>query len=562
MENFELRQYQKEALDKIDQELKVKQNVLFVAATGAGKTVTICRMINAYYKETDRRFLILVNKQELVGQFHRDMMKKTVVPEREITICCAGLKSKYIDGRVTIATVQSFIGMMDSYPGADLVILDEVHGVTVDGEYGKVLEYLKSKKPYMRILGCTATPYRLSHGMIYGSACIAPEKNLFDSISHRITYQQLRDAGYLVSLRGKVAHADSLTRDLSMVSVSGDYVLNQLGEIMCREIHLTTAREAIKEHCAGFKRICVFCCTIDHAEKLKKLINEDEPCVAVHSQLTQIERVAALDAWKSGDARICTSINILAEGFDYPALDCLVFARPTLSARLFVQAIGRVLRTSPGKESGFLLDLTDNTARFGTDIDKIKADIPKRVIECKEKKDAIWKFCPQCAAECHQSLRKCESCGYEWPAPEIVEAAFVPEMQDVSFEPDPPVVVRPDEIYMSIHTSKNGKKLGKCSFICNRFRFLAVWFCMEDYYNGYAVSAGAKRWKEMGGFDPYPVSCEDFERRAQSEFVLPMQLIVDINSDYPEIKQIVQSEDNGIGIDGEDAPLFEDDCPF
>ena len=82
-----------------------------------------------------------------------------------------------------------------------------------------------------------------------------------------------------------------------------------------------------------------------------------------------------------------------------------MFARPTLSARLFVQAIGRVLRTSPGKESGFLLDLTDNTARFGTDIDKIKADIPKRVIEGKEKKDAIWKFCPQCASESHQALR-------------------------------------------------------------------------------------------------------------------------------------------------------------
>ncbi|MDD4358179.1 MAG: DEAD/DEAH box helicase family protein, partial [Smithellaceae bacterium] len=148
MENFELRQYQKEALDKLDQELKVKQNVLFVAATGAGKTVTICRMINAYYKETGRRFLILVNKQELIMQFHADLMRKTSIPERELTICCAGLKSKYVDGRVTIATVQSFIGMMDSYPGADLIILDEVHGVTVDGEYGKVLNYLKSKKPY------------------------------------------------------------------------------------------------------------------------------------------------------------------------------------------------------------------------------------------------------------------------------------------------------------------------------------------------------------------------------------------------------------------------------
>ena len=560
MENFELRPYQREALDKLDADLQKKQFVLFVAATGAGKTVTICRMINAYYKETDRRFLILVNKQELIMQFHADLMKKTSIPEREITICCAGLKSKYVDGRVTIATVQSFIGMMDTYCGADLVILDEVHAVTPDGQYGDVLKQLKTKRPTMRVLGCTATPYRLGHGMIYGPACVAPEKNLFDSISHRITYQQLRDAGYLVSLHGKVAHAESLGNDLSTVSVQGDYVLNQLGEIMCREIHVKTAHDAIREHCRDFKRICVFCCTINHAEKLKSIINQDEPCVAIHSQLTQVERYVAMETWKSGRARICTSVNILAEGFDYPALDCLVFARPTLSARLFVQAIGRVLRTSPGKESGFLLDLTDNTARFGTDIDKIKADIPKRVIECKEKKDAIWKFCPQCAAECHQSLRKCESCGYEWPAPEIVEAAFVPEMKDVSFEPDPPVVVRPDEIYISIHTSKNGKKLGKCSFICNRFRFLAVWFCMADYYNGYAVSAGAKRWKEMGGFDPYPVSCEEFLERAEKEFVLPTELIIDDNGKYPEIKQIIPQ------ADAEVAPVAYvdqcDDVPF
>jgi hypothetical protein len=128
-------------------------------------------------------------------------------------------------------------------------------------------------------------------------------------------------------------------------------------------------------------------------------------------------------------------------------------------------------------------------------------------------------------------------------------------MKDVSFEPDPPVVVRPDEIYMSIHTSKNGKKLGKCSFICNRFRFLAVWFCMEDFYNGYAVSAGAKRWKEMGGFDPYPISCEEFLERAEKEFVLPTELIVDDNGEYPEIKQIIPQ------ADAEVAPVaYVDQC--
>ena len=85
---------------------------------------------------------------------------------------------------------------------------------------------------------------------------------------------------------------------------------------------------------------------------------------------------------------------------------------------------------------------------------------------------------------------------------------------------------------------------------------------MEDYYNGYAVTAGAKRWKEMGGFDPYPTSCEEFERRAENEFVVPMELIVDINGNYPEVKNIIQHEDTGIGLEGEDVPLFEDDCPF
>lgn len=560
MGDFSLRPYQREALDKLDADLQKKQFVLFVAATGAGKTVTICRLINTYYQETNRRFLILVNKQELVGQFHRDMMKKTVVPEREITICCAGLRSKYVDGRVTIATIQSFIGMMDTYCGADLVILDEVHAVTPDGQYGEVLKYLKTKRPTMRVLGCTATPYRLGHGMIYGPACVAPEKNLFDEISHRITYQQLRDAGYLVSLRGKVAHAESLGNDLSTVSVQGDYVLNQLGEIMCKEIHVKTAHDAIREHCRDFKRICVFCCTINHAEKLKSIINQDEPCVAIHSQLTQVERYVAMETWKSGRARICTSVNILAEGFDYPALDCLVFARPTLSARLFVQAIGRVLRTSPGKESGFLLDLTDNTARFGTDIDKIKADIPRRVIEGKLRKDEMWKFCPQCAAECHQSLRKCESCGYEWPVSEVVEATQVPDVHDVTFEPSPPVHVVPKNFYCTIHDSKKGKMLGKCSFITTQYRFLSIWFCMEDFYTGYAVEAGRKRWREMGGFDPYPISCEEFRERAEKEFVLPTELIIDDNGKYPEIKQIIPQ------ADAEVAPVAYvdqcDDVPF
>ena len=559
---FELRPYQIEALDAIDESLKIKQNSLFVGIMGCGKTVIICRLIRAYFRETNRRFLVLVNKTELINQFLETLLKNTDIPRRNIGIACSSFGEKIIDARITIATVQTLTNMKDEYPGADLLIIDECHNYTKEGQYGEIIDYLQQKNSNLRILGCTATPYKLGWGQIFGRACVDPDKNLFDDITHRITYQQLLKLGYLVPLKGKIAHADCLKKDLETVGVQGDFIISQLGEIMSKEIHIKTAADAINMYLSEYKTICVFCTTIAHAEKLKNVINQTEPCTTIHSDLSPIERQINMNDWRSGKIRICTSVQILAEGFDHPPLDCLVFVRPTLSARLYIQAIGRVLRIHPNKNHGFVLDLTDNVSRFGTDIDSVKADVPNKVVEGKKKEDEIWKFCPQCFIEVHKALKICDKCGYEWPAPEIVEAAFVPEMKDVSFEPDPPFVVRPAEIYMTIHQSKNGKQLGKCSFICNRFKFLSVWFCMEDYYNGYAVSAGAKRWKEMGGFDPYPETCEEFERRAENEFVVPMELIVDINGNYPEVKNIIQHEDTGIGLEGEDVPLFEDDCPF
>lgn len=543
---FELRPYQIEALEKIDSELKIKLNVLFVAIMGAGKTITICRLINTYYKETNKRFLILVNKQELVNQFRGDLIKRTDIPDHEISVCCAGLNSKYVDGRVVVATVQSFIGMMEEYGSCDLLVLDEVHAVSSSGQYADVVNHLRTKNEHMRILGCTATPYRLGHGMIYGNACVNPDLNLFSDISHKITYRQLLSQGYLVPLHGKVAHAESLGNDLSTVEVNGDYVLSQAGEVMCREIHLSTALQGIKEHCQPFRSVCVFCCTIDHAERLMGIINQVEPCTTIHSQLTAIERYTNMEAWKSGKIRVCTSVNILAEGFDHPPLDCLVFARPTLSARLFVQAIGRVLRTSEGKKSGFLLDLTCNTSRFGVSIDDIKADVPQRVIDGKKKDQEMFKFCPQCFVEVHQTLRVCDACGYEWPAPVVVEATEVPEMKDVIFGVNELRTVHPTDIWCSVHESKGGKVLGKCSFICDEFRFLSVWFCMEDYYQGYAVTAGKKRWKEMGGFDPYPESVDEFNQRATAELVLPKAVMVDESGRWPEVKTIVAGTDEAV----------------
>jgi DNA repair protein RadD len=397
----------------------------------------------------------------------------------------------------------------------------------------------------MRMVGMTATPYRLGHGMIYGNHCVPGRTNHFTHIAHAITYEELRKAGHLVPLTGKVAHADRLVSDLAQVAVNGDYVLNQLGEVMAREIHTNTAVEAIREYCDGYRRVCVFCCTIDHAEKLNKLINDWlEPCVTIHSQLTPLERMANMDDWKSGKARICTSVNILAEGFDYPMLDCLVFARPTLSARLYLQAIGRVLRTCEGKDAGFLLDLTDNTARFGTDIDRIKADVPKKALQLPPEKREMWKLCPMCLRECHIALRRCE-CGFEWPPPEIVEAVTRPDVTDVKFEKAEPIFVACTDMECVIHTArKTNNLLGRVKLYYGEMEsFISVFLCFEDYYSGFALAAGAKKWVELRGWDEnYPASVEEFMAK-RHDILKPDWLRIDTSEKYDELVEMIYDDE-------------------
>ena len=357
MKDFKLRPYQIDALDVIHEDLKTEPIVLFQAIMGAGKTVTLCRLINRYWFETDRRFLILAHKRELVSQFLECCRAMTSIPIFDIGVCCAGLGERILGKRLTIGTIQTFVNVAEDYPGCDLLVIDEAHRISVgtDSQYDQVINLLQTKVPNMRLIGCTATIGRLGHGYIYGDRCRPGAKNLFPKLNHQIKYSTLLDQGYLCKLIGKISNAESLEADLAdLDTAGGDYILDQLGEVLSREIHLNTAVQAIKEHCGEYKMICCFCCTISHAEKLKDLIGEE--CVTIHSQLSPLEREINMESWLSGRKRICTSINILSEGVDIPALQCLVMARPTLSSTLFLQSVGRVLRLHPSKDHGFLLN--------------------------------------------------------------------------------------------------------------------------------------------------------------------------------------------------------------
>ena len=555
------RDYQSKALDKIYADLQIKQNVLLSAIMGAGKTFMSVRLIQRLYSEVpEMRFLILMHKQELCTQFFESFQKFTEIPFYDIGICCAGLGDRAIDRRITIATIQTFINVMDNYPGAGLIVIDEAHRIDINSntQYKQTIDYLRLQRPTCRILGITATPVRLGHGYIYGNRCRPGSINLFDDISHQVTYDELRKAGHLVPLKGVVANHETLETDLAGVSVNGDYVLDQLGEIMTREIHIHTAVEAIDQYCSGYKRVCVFCCTIDHAEKLKDALGSR--AVTVHSKQSSFARTESMIAWDSGQAPIMTSVNILTEGFDMPVLDCLVFARPTLSSSLFLQAVGRVLRTHNGKDHGFLVDLTDNTARFGTDLDNIKVTIPKAVEDAVKKERSMWKICPECDAEVHIALRECSECGFEWPETECIVAEALPEMKDVVFVKADPVWKEITNWEASIHKSqKSGKYLGKIDYFFDEGVYkqgrASMFLCFPDEYSGYAVTMSKKKWEKISD-DEFPDSVDDFFSK---RLYGPSRVLVDLNDKYPSLIDVDTDKSQFLYPSEE---LEDDEIPF
>jgi DNA repair protein RadD len=564
---MKLRSYQIDALNKIDSDLKKSNEpILLNAITGSGKTVILVRLVNKYFKNSNKRFLILMHKQELIKQFYDTFHKMSDIPISEVGIDCSSLNSKSINKRVTIATIQTFFNQVDRYKYCDLLIIDECHKVEIGNgsQYDTIINKLYEKNTRLRIIGCTSTPHRLGHGYIYGKYCSG--KNLFPECNHKITYRELKDAGFLMPLEGKVSIGKDFNNDLKNVNTTGDYVLDQLGDMMTKQVHLQTAVDAIEKYCKNFKHICVFCCTIEHAKKLQELLGEE--CTIVHSQLTDFERQYNMDQWRDGKKRIITSVNILVEGFDFPPLDCLVMARPTLSTALFLQAVGRVLRISDGKERAFLLDLTGNTEYFGTDLDNVEVNIPKKVGELIKKERQFEKDCPECGSICHKVCLECPECGYEWPMVEY-EEANPPKLKDVQFEQEPPEEWKIDRIEWKRHKKKDKPDSVRIDYFSNdsvkynswgtMIPLASDWLCFD--HGGYATQKAQAWWKKMHVSEiPENVdtALEILDRGIG--LAKPSAVIIQKDGNFKRIVEYLFGDD--LNIDNGNDSFYDDDIPF
>jgi len=551
------RDYQIRTLDEAWEAMQYQHNVLIVAPCSAGKTILFSKLIQRLLRENPSfRALILVDREILVTQSANKLRK--VAPElaASIGIVCASVSNqKDYDLPVTIASRQSLAGNLDRFPPVQMVIVDEAHLMAVPSDtdpipdqYAKIIGKLREYNPAMRMVGCTASPYRLGVGYIHGNrnkpGCIP----YWSHVDSTITTKELLAGGYIAPLIGRIRASDTLATDLQNVSMVGsDFNLGQLSDVMMKVVHVQSCVDAYREYASDRKKTLVFGVTIEHASAVADAFKAaDIEACAIHSKLSPVELSARMTALEAGTMPVFTSVAKLTTGMDVVDIDCIILARPTKSTALFQQIVGRGQRLSEGKTDCLVIDLVGATREFGTDMDNLKVNIPTSAG----------------GQGIHASLRYCPHCSYEFPSGGITDGDAGP-MKEVKFnERQPPETWDVTGVKYRVHTSRtSGKDMIRVIYECGgsgMYREFSEYICLPDFYDGYAVTKARKWWEERTG-EAFPENIDEFIFLSGT-LEEPAQIVVDKDGKFDRIieHKWEREEDEGEPF----VPDLSGDVPF
>ena len=327
-----------------------KKSICLVAPTGAGKTHIAAHIIHSAIAK-GRRVLFLAHRRELIDQCAAKLRDLGIW---DYNVVLSGHPhSRNPDAPVQVASIQTLIRR--SFPSADLVVIDEAHHAA-SGSYQTLLK----NYPDAYVLGLTATPERLDGKGL---------DNIFHDLLSVATVPELIASGFLVApqcLGPSQEAVEQLKAALAGVKQrGGDYAEEQLGEAMDSHSLVGDIVEHWQEWGVGQQTI-VFASSIEHSRHIVSRFR-DAGIAAAHLDGTMgmPEREGVLSAWRNRSITVVSNCQILTEGFDYPELSCCVLARPTKSVALYLQMVGRVMRTAPGKQGAIVLDHAGNVIEHG-----------------------------------------------------------------------------------------------------------------------------------------------------------------------------------------------------
>lgn len=353
-----LRPYQSEAIRAVaDAYRDGTRRPLISLPTGTGKTIVLAH-ITAGAVAKGRRVLILAHRDELLTQAADKLCR--VAPDLAMSVGRVKGGENDVYSQVVVASVQTLARQrrLDAYleaGGADVVIVDEAHHAAADS-YQRVLDGLGCLEDgtSMLTLGVTATPQR------------ADARDLGATweqvVYHRDLLGMIRD-GYLCDLRGYQVRLESFhAEDLSVSR--GEFRADESGEALEAAEAPRYAVEAWREHAAG-RRTIVFTPTIALAQAMASAFREAGIAAeSASGEMTTDDRRATLARFANGSTTVVANAMLLTEGFDEPAVSCIIVARPTRSQPLYVQMVGRGTRIHPGKTDCVILDLVGATDRM------------------------------------------------------------------------------------------------------------------------------------------------------------------------------------------------------
>jgi DNA repair protein RadD len=396
----ELRPYQLEAVEKCDELLSsCERGVILSMPTGGGKTRTAAALV----ARRPGRTVVLAHRNKLVAQL-RDALNDAGV----ITTDRPGGFGTLVGTFQALARHASAMGVVDT------LLIDECHRASSSSLYAKVYQALRMVSPGLRTFGLSATPFRLD-----GKGLLSPD-GLFDTYHTAVTPRQLLEMGVLVPVDAFAYEAMDLR---GVRKTGGDYNSGDMGRAASR-INGDVVAEWLA-HAAGLQTI-VFCANILHAEGLLLEFRTNGVLAElVTGKMTEAQQEAQFAKLESRAIDVLLNVNLVTEGVDIPALECVVLARATQSEALYLQMLGRVLRSSPGKTKARVHDHAGNWVRHGGPYDE--RDFTPRHDRPRGSAGAgSQAMCPECAYIVSASAWTCPNCGHVFrtlTAPEAMTEA-------------------------------------------------------------------------------------------------------------------------------------------
>lgn len=382
---YEIRQYQQQAVSAACQRLESHGRAIVIMATGLGKTVVAGEVVNWQLAHNGMsRVLVVANVRELVRQLERAVWRH--IPKTVPTQVLTGEdRPMQFDG-VTCATIQSALNLVKTGWRPDFLVIDEAHHVAAEGVFRELLDAVGD----IPVLALTATPWR-------GDGYLITDR--FGDPAFTMGIADGMKDGFLAEVDYRL-FVDTIPWDEVTARSAQGLTVKELN----RRLFIPQRDEVVIEHLRDAwqrtlnPRAIVFCRTINHAEEMAQALRAAgwRRAVCINTRQNMRERDILMSEFRDGRIPIVTAVDIFNEGVDVPDVNIIVFMRVTHSRRIFVQQLGRGLRLTSQKQTVEVLDFVSDIRRIAAtlnlqrELDRLAphdiehVEIPRRIVHFEQ----------------------------------------------------------------------------------------------------------------------------------------------------------------------------------